>query len=201
MFPLVQSATSLDNKIVVYSVSNSSVPSLNVFDCILKTWSGPGLVGSGTSQQVPNTATVTVVPGRSGGGFPVVPVTGGLTALVLVGLIAFWSVRRRRLRRGQENEPAADDFSSQKLEMDPRHQKNALDSPQEAPQAPLKHPVQYPPTHSGSRHTRTSSVPSRRDLISHHQPPFNPQYAPSSNPQYHEEERFGRNGPPHNPNY
>ncbi|KAK3838181.1 MAG: hypothetical protein J3R72DRAFT_448604 [Linnemannia gamsii] len=219
-FLSVQSATCLNNKIVIYSVSNSSspTPSLNVFDVVGRTWSGPGLFGSGASRHAQSSDPTTPAPSGSnsdgGGKFPVAPVVGGISTLIVVALIAFYVHRRRRHRQfKRDNNPPSlplppplamdddeDEISEQKLEMDSRLQKHSILTIQEEatrrkPTYPASH---YPTAHNGSLHAQTHSAPPppirlsssssspMRDIWSQPQPPFNPQFIESvpSNPQH-----------------
>ncbi|KAF9088037.1 hypothetical protein BGX23_007683 [Mortierella sp. AD031] len=187
-FRLVQSAASLNNKIVVYSVNNSSAPSLNVFDAVARTWTGPGLIGSGTSKQIPTTSNA--LPGgniEDSKRLPVAPVVGGIAALVVIGLAAFGIVRRRHRRRQKaqvDTPPFEDEFSTQKLEMDPRLQKHEAANSR-LPANPSQPPTFHHPstTHSRSSHTQTSyashpppPLAINDDFESLPQLPFNPEY-------------------------
>ncbi|KAF9155086.1 hypothetical protein BG015_011054 [Linnemannia schmuckeri] len=211
-FLSVQSATSLDNKIVVYSVNNSSVPTLNVFDALARTWSGPGLIGSGTSKPISSTTVATSVPSGNDNdsGFLVAPIVGGVFALAIVAWTVFWIARNRRRRRKEQesndnNNANRDEFPTQKLEMDPRQQKHSILTIQEeagtvSSQQPhhTAYPTHYPSTHLTPLNVHPHSAPrvpnpappSRKDYMSHPQPPYNPQYISSvpTNPQYREEE-------------
>ncbi|KAF9341852.1 hypothetical protein BGZ91_000447 [Linnemannia elongata] len=207
-FLSVQSATSLNNKIVVYSVNNSSVPSLNVFDAVARTWSGPGLIGSGTSKPISSTTNATTMPNNGNdneSGFPVAPVVGGVVALVIVAWTVFGTTRNRRRRRKEQddnaNEADESEFSIQKLEMDPRQQKHSILTLQEETgitSSPRPQHVAHPATHYPSTqpaplniHPQTAPrvpIPAplpRKDYMSQPQPPYNPQYIQNepSNPQ------------------
>jgi hypothetical protein len=199
-FLSVQSATSLNNKIVVYTVNNS-VASMNVFDAVSSTWSGPGLIGSGTSKPIssPNE--------NNGKRFPVAPVVGGIFALAVVVWTVYWTTRncRRRQKNQADNNNGGKDegeLPTQKLEMDPQQQKHsiltlqeeAVSSPQQQQQ---QHATCYTSIHTAPFNVHPHSAPRvppaplpREDYMSDPQPPYNPQYMQSvqSNPQYRDEE-------------
>ncbi|KAG0296455.1 hypothetical protein BGZ96_009408 [Linnemannia gamsii] len=211
----VQSATSLNNKIVVYTVSNSSVASMNVFDAVARTWSGPGLIGSGTS----NPISRTTYPSNEhdGNGFPVVPVVGGLCVLTVVVCIVYWMIRSRRQRQknhadNNNSSKDEDELSAQKLEMDPRQQKHSIltlheeatsstqhqnqAQQQQQQQQQHRHTSHYPSIHSAPFNVYPHSAPlvpappPMKDYMSHPHPPYNPQYIQNVpfNPHYREEE-------------
>ncbi|KAF9540385.1 hypothetical protein EC957_004331 [Mortierella hygrophila] len=215
-FLTVQSATSLYNKIVVYSVNNSSVPSLNVFDAVTRTWSGPGLIGSGTSKPISGTTGATTMPNNGNDNesrFPVAPVVGGVLALAIVACTMFWITRNRRRRRREQgnngNNTDENESSTQKLEMDPRQQKHSVLTLQEETRTTSSQQQQhaaYPAAHYPSAHITLNIHPHsaprvpnsaplpRKDYMSQPQPPYNPQYiqnAPANLQHRVEEEPLG----------
>ncbi|KAG0291203.1 hypothetical protein BGZ96_005396 [Linnemannia gamsii] len=94
-FSIVKSATAVGSKIVIYSTSNTSTVFFNSFDTSAGTWTGPNLIKAAKLPAPPS--------GNDGGDAggdsktPLGAIIGGVVGgLVVIALIAFLVVRRRR---------------------------------------------------------------------------------------------------------
>ncbi|KAG0269245.1 hypothetical protein DFQ27_004307 [Actinomortierella ambigua] len=113
-FSAVMTATALNKRIVTYTPSNNGTPSMNLFDTVTGTWSGPGLIKIESSPPPSPSPSPSPPPPKSESKLPIGAIIGGvLGGLAVIALVIFGIRRHRRGYHQADVEPQPESFSDE----------------------------------------------------------------------------------------